>query len=141
MKRWGTKDACLVVTLTITFQQDEYSRLSRNASLGVHGYALVFSISSRKSFDIVQQINDSLLNTLGNAPDVPRVLVGSMLDLTSQRQVKKQVCINSFTIDILIMSCKRSFPKHSELSTRTPRSLLIHGGCHTLNAPAKRART
>jgi Ras family protein len=70
--------------------QDEYSRLSRNASLGVHGYALVFSIVSRQSFEMIQQVNDALLNTLGDAPDVPRVLVGSMKDLSHQRQVSMQ---------------------------------------------------
>jgi len=31
-----------------------------------------------------------LLNTLGDAPDVPRVLVGSMEDLAEQRQVSRQ---------------------------------------------------
>jgi Ras family protein len=66
---------------------DEFSRLSRNASLGVHGYALVFSIASRQSFDMIDQVNDALLNTLGDAPDVPRVLVGSMKDLSDSRQV------------------------------------------------------
>jgi Ras homolog enriched in brain len=71
--------------------QDEYSRLSRNASLGVHGYALVFSIVSRQSFELIRHVNDSLLNTLGDAPDVPRVLVGSMSDLSSQRQINYQV--------------------------------------------------
>lgn len=70
-----------------TAGMDEYSRLSRNASLGVHGYALVFSIASRQSFDRISQINDSLLNALGDAQDVPRVLVGSMRDLSAQRQV------------------------------------------------------
>ena len=78
-------------SLFLISAQDEYSRLSRNASLGVHGYALVFSITSRRSFETIQQVNDSLLNTLGDAPDVPRVLVGSMEDLTDQRQVSKQV--------------------------------------------------
>jgi len=73
-----------------TAGMDEYSRLSRNASVGVHGYALVFSITSRQSFDRIVQINDSLLNALGDALDVPRVLVGSMRDLTSQRQVSIQ---------------------------------------------------
>lgn len=71
--------------------QDEYSRLSRNASVGVHGYALVFSIVSRQSFDRISQINESLLNALGDAQDVPRVLVGSMRDLAEQRQVGYQV--------------------------------------------------
>jgi Ras family protein len=77
--------------LLLTNIQDEYSRLSRNASLGVHGYALVFSIVSRQSFDRIVDLNDTLLNTLGDAPDVPRVLVGSMKDLEEdQRQVTNE---------------------------------------------------
>lgn len=40
---------------------------------------------------MIQQVNDALLNTLGDAPDVPRVLVGSMKDLSHQRQVSMQV--------------------------------------------------
>ncbi len=55
--------------------------------MGVHGYAMLFSICSRQSFERIKQVNDSLLNTLGDAPDVPRVLVGSMHDLDEQRQV------------------------------------------------------
>jgi Ras family protein len=74
-----------------TAGMDEYSRLSRNASLGVHGYALIFSIVSRQSFDMIALVNDSLLNTLGDAPDVPRVLVGSMADLSEERQVTHAV--------------------------------------------------
>jgi Ras family protein len=71
-----------------TAGMDEFSRLSRNASLGCHGYILVFSIISRNSFERIVQVNDFLLNTLGDAPDVPRVLVGSMRDLEAdQRQV------------------------------------------------------
>lgn len=73
-----------------TAGMDEYSRLSRNASVGVHGYALVFSIASRQSFDKITQINEALLNALGDALDVPRVLVGSMRDLANQRQVSYQ---------------------------------------------------
>ena len=73
-----------------TAGMDEYSRLSRNSSLGCHGYVLVFSIASRNSFDRITQVNDFLLNTLGDAPDVPRVLVGSMRDLeATQRQVSQ----------------------------------------------------
>lgn len=73
-----------------TAGMDEFWRLSRNASLGVHGYALIFSVASRQSFDRITQINESLLNALGDAPDVPRVLVGSMCDLEDQRQVNRQ---------------------------------------------------
>ena len=71
--------------------QDDYSRLSRNASLGVDGYILVFSIVSRQSFEKIRQINTLLLNTLGDVPYVPRVLVGTMKDLAEQRQVNQAV--------------------------------------------------
>ena len=65
---------------------DEYSRLSRNASLGVHGYALVFSIASRQSFDMIDQVNTALLNSLGDLPDVPRVLVGTKQDMADDEK-------------------------------------------------------
>jgi Ras family protein len=66
---------------------DEFSRLSRNSSLGVHGYVLVFSIASLQSFEMIQLVNEALLNQLGDLPDVPRVLVGNMKDLNGSRQV------------------------------------------------------
>lgn len=70
-----------------TAGMDEYSRLSRNASVGVDGYVMVFSITSRNSFDRISQINASLLSALGDAIEIPRVLVGSMLDSSEKRQV------------------------------------------------------
>jgi len=79
---------CFVFVTTFAFlQKDDYSRLSRNASVGVHGYVLVYSVASRQSFERIPNINEALLNALGDAPDVPRVLVGSMKDLGDQRQV------------------------------------------------------
>ena len=59
----------------------------------MHGYALVFSITSRETFERIEPINEALLNALGDAQDVPRVLVGSMKDLSHQRQVSMQVRI------------------------------------------------
>jgi Ras family protein len=79
-----------------TAGMDEYSRLSRNASVGVNGYVLVFSICSRQSFEGLTHINDSLLNTLGDATDCPRVIVGSMRDLTEQREVSHQVSLSIY---------------------------------------------
>ena len=39
----------------------------------------------------IADLNDTLLNTLGDAPDVPRVLVGSMKDLsTEEREVTSE---------------------------------------------------
>lgn len=62
-----------------TAGMDEYMPVSRRASVGVHGYVLMYCVTSRSSFDKVQTIHERLLDLLGH--DVPRVLVGSMLDL------------------------------------------------------------
>ena len=60
----------------------------------MHGYILVFSIVSRQSFEMIHHVNDLLFNTLGYAPDIPRVLVGCMKDVAVQRQVNEIVRIN-----------------------------------------------
>ena len=57
----------------------------------MHGYILCFSIASRQSYDMIQQINDALLSTLGNAPDVPRILVGTNGDKAEMRQLSFEV--------------------------------------------------
>ena len=59
---------------------------------------MVFSITSRNSFDRINQINESLLNVLGDAIEIPRVLVGSMLDLSEQRQVSYRVSLLSLVL-------------------------------------------
>jgi len=92
-----------------TAGMDEYSSISRNASVGVHGYVLVFSTTSRSSFDNVIKINEALLNALGDAPDVPRVLVGSMKDLVDEREVvlqQAQSLADSWRIPYLECSSK-----------------------------------
>jgi len=66
---------------------DEYSRLSRNASVGVHGYLLLYSTGNRNSFDQIQAIDDLLLDMHGGSHGVARVLVATMIDQDDQRQV------------------------------------------------------
>ena len=64
----------------------EYStRLSRNSTIGVHGYVLVFSIASRSSLEKMRSVNNLLFSTLGDPPQVPRILVATMCDLKEQR--------------------------------------------------------
>ena len=36
---------------------------------------------------MIGQVNQSLLSSLGDLPDVPRVLVGTMMDMSESRQV------------------------------------------------------
>ena len=73
------------VEIVDTAGNDEYSRLSRNATVGVHGYILVYSTASRASLEKLRNVNKMLFNMLGNPPGIPRVLVATMLDAAEQR--------------------------------------------------------
>lgn len=57
---------------------------------------------------MIIQVNESLLNTLGDAPDVPRVLVGTMKDLNEKRQVSYEVSLSLFK-KIYITNCCFAF--------------------------------
>mmetsp|Transcript_19695 Transcript_19695/g.32360 ORF Transcript_19695/g.32360 Transcript_19695/m.32360 type:complete len:236 (+) Transcript_19695:1313-2020(+) len=62
-----------------TSAQDEYSSLSRQASVGVHGYILVYSSTSRTSFENVKLIHEKLLTVIGGAT-IPMILVATKYD-------------------------------------------------------------
>ena len=66
---------------------DEHTRLSRNASVGVHGYLLVYAATSRVSFEKVKAIDDVLGEMHGGCPALARVLVATHIDRAAQRQV------------------------------------------------------
>lgn len=51
--------------LVDTAGQDEYSILPTQYSMDIHGYVLVYSITSPKSFEIIQIIYDKLLDMTG----------------------------------------------------------------------------
>lgn len=53
------------VKLVDTAGQDEYGIFPQQYSMDFHGYVLVYSITSRKSFQIVQIIYDKLLDMVG----------------------------------------------------------------------------
>jgi Ras family protein len=53
---------CRLVTETIL--QDEYSILNSKHFIGIHGYIIVYSVTSRQSFDMVRVIRDKILNHL-----------------------------------------------------------------------------
>ncbi|KAK6219613.1 hypothetical protein QIS74_05115 [Colletotrichum tabaci] len=70
-----------------TAGQDEYSILNSKHFIGIHGYMLVYSVSSLPSFEMVQVIREKILNHLGTE-SVPIVIVGNKSDLRpEQRQV------------------------------------------------------
>ncbi|KAL3289545.1 hypothetical protein HHI36_022962 [Cryptolaemus montrouzieri] len=51
--------------LVDTAGQDEYSIFPSQYSIDVHGYVLVYSITSLKSFEVVKSIYDKLLDITG----------------------------------------------------------------------------
>ncbi|GAM18428.1 hypothetical protein SAMD00019534_016030 [Acytostelium subglobosum LB1] len=72
-----------------TAGQDEYSILQKQYSIGIHGYILVYSVTSASSLDVIKVLNDKILNALGTEK-IPRVLVGNKSDLEGERQISKE---------------------------------------------------
>jgi len=73
-----------------TAGQDEYSILNSKHAIGIHGYVLVYSVTSRNSFDMIQIVYDKIISYCGTN-DIPCVIVGSKTDLQTSpiiRQVK-----------------------------------------------------
>ena len=70
-----------------TAGQDEFSLMNEKHLIGIHGYLLIYSVTSQQSFETVEFIRDKILNSIGNE-SIPMVLVGNKNDLTYQRQVE-----------------------------------------------------
>jgi len=71
-----------------TAGQDEYSIFPTQYAVDIHGYVLVYSIDSMKSFEVVQVLYDKIVDLVGN-PKVPVVLVGNKKDLETEREVTR----------------------------------------------------
>ncbi len=67
-----------------TAGQDEFAIFQRQYAVGVHGYILVYTVTSKKSLEEVKVLNEKILNALGTEK-VPRVLVGNKTDLILER--------------------------------------------------------
>ncbi|TFK43575.1 small GTPase superfamily [Crucibulum laeve] len=72
-----------------TAGQDEYSILNSKHAIGIHGYVLVYSVTSRNSFEMIQIIYDKIVDFCG-VQEIPCVIVGSKIDLQS-RSSSRQV--------------------------------------------------
>ncbi|CAO3573499.1 unnamed protein product [Mortierella alpina] len=77
------------VELIDTAGQDEFSIFNGKHALDVHGYVLVYSVTSKLSFDMIGVIRDKILNYTGT-DWVPIVIVGNKTDLQGQRQVTRE---------------------------------------------------
>ncbi|KAJ3801603.1 P-loop containing nucleoside triphosphate hydrolase protein [Lentinula aff. detonsa] len=79
----GAEYDCEVID---TAGQDEFSILNSKHAIGIHGYVLVYSVTSKASFDMIQIVYDKIIAFCG-VTDIPCVVVGSKVDLESSRQV------------------------------------------------------
>lgn len=61
------------VKLVDTAGQDEYSIFPAQYSMDFHGYVLVYSITSQKSFEVIQIIYEKLLDVMGKAQLVDKI--------------------------------------------------------------------
>jgi len=75
--------------LVDTAGQDEYSIFPAQYSMDIHGYVLVYSITSSKSFEVVKVIYEKLLDMTGKI-QVPIVLVGNKTDLHMERMISSE---------------------------------------------------
>jgi len=80
----GTEYSCELID---TAGQDEYSILNSKHAIGIHGFVLVYSVTSRNSFEMVQVVYDKIVDFCG-VTDIPCVIVGSKTDLQTSRQVQ-----------------------------------------------------
>jgi len=69
-----------------TAGQDEYSIMPQSHSMNIDGYVIVYSVNSRKSFDIAKIIHEKLLDMTGKA-QLPLILVGNKTDLRNERVI------------------------------------------------------
>lgn len=80
------KNQDYAIEILDTAGQDEFSIMNEKHLIGIHGYILVYSVTSRQSFELIEFIRDKILNSIGN-DELPMVLVGNKSDLNYQRQV------------------------------------------------------
>ncbi|XP_022665947.1 GTP-binding protein Rheb homolog isoform X2 [Varroa destructor] len=72
-----------------TAGQDEFSIYPPGYTMDIHGYVLVYSVTSKQSFEIVKKIYHKLLDQTG-LPQLPVVLVGNKNDLRNERVVSHE---------------------------------------------------
>lgn len=85
-KRAKIKGQDYLLKLVDTAGQDEYSIFPSLYAIDIHGYCLVYSIDSQKSFDVVKIIYEKL-SELTSKLYIPIVLVGNKMDLSKERVV------------------------------------------------------
>ena len=103
-------------------QGEDGESIFRNTyGLGYHGYALTYSICSRRSLDIVKRIHERLLNLFGNQ-NIPLILVGTKADL-SESELR---CVLFFCVSLFRCICVFLFERRRRSFFSTSSIVIIY---------------
>ncbi|UYV61051.1 MRAS [Cordylochernes scorpioides] len=81
-------EKCIMDVLD-TAGQEQFSAMRESYMLGGDGFLLVYSVTDRQSFDIIEDLHTQILRVL-DRNDVPAILVGNKVDLgPAMRQVQE----------------------------------------------------
>jgi Ras homolog enriched in brain len=97
--------------------KDEYSILNSKHAIGIHGYVLVYSVTSRNSFDMIQIVYDKIINFCG-IKEIPCVIVGSKIDLP-QRYHPPLLHSNGPLVVLCLGLITRTSDRYNRLKART----------------------
>jgi small GTP-binding protein len=86
-KRCTDGETCLIDLLD-TAGQEEYSAMRDQYYRIAQGFLVMFSVTSRASFEEAKLIQQQILRVNGDAP-IPMVLLGNKIDLADQREVSE----------------------------------------------------
>jgi len=88
-KTWKVRGQEFEVKLVDTAGQDEYAIFPAQHSMDIHGYVLVYSITSIQSFEVIQVLLEKLMDMTGKI-NTPVVIVGNKTDLHRERVVSPE---------------------------------------------------
>mmetsp|Transcript_26379 Transcript_26379/g.37142 ORF Transcript_26379/g.37142 Transcript_26379/m.37142 type:complete len:193 (+) Transcript_26379:172-750(+) len=82
--------AACVLDIMDTAGQEEYSALRDQYMKTGEGFVLVYSCTSKQSFEFTTKLRQNILRMKGEDMSFPVVLAGNKKDLTNERQVTEQ---------------------------------------------------
>lgn len=89
LKSFKINGKTYAVDIADTSGQDEFLMMDQRALIGVHGFLLVYSVSSRSSFEVLRTIRAKILDMLsfGDETKVPFTVIGNKTDLPRNQHV------------------------------------------------------
>jgi len=133
--------AC-VLDIMDTAGQEEYSALRDQYMKTGEGFILVYSVTSRQSFEFTSKLRTNILRMKSESSDFPIVLIGNKKDLNSERQVSEDEGKNladKFKIPFIETSAKTN-ENVAEAFHRLVREILRYRQVHPMKKNKEKKR-